>query len=172
MAQDCLINNGYTLGCSSIGGVEKLWLGTYSADSLYTLDANDVITGVTSGATVFLFEQDMEYAGLNQEGQFARENGTVHFSSVVSAKFIELDYELRNTMLALSKAPLVAVVKTNSGQFFFLGLESAGRATSGVLSAGVAMGDLNGATLEVTFKSKNGAFLIEESLIGTSIAVG
>ena len=50
----CIIDNGYTLGCSSIGGVEKVWIGTYDADSTYTFDANNVITAVTNGVTVYL----------------------------------------------------------------------------------------------------------------------
>lgn len=168
----CIIDNGYTLGCASIGGVEKVWIGTYTSDAVYAQDANMVITGVTSGSTVYLFEQDMEYAGLNQNGVFTRENGTVLYESVLSVKFIDLDYELRNTVLALGKAPIFAVVKSNSGQFFALGVESAGRATEGVASLGVAMSDLNGATLSFTFKSQNGAYLINEALIGTDITVG
>jgi hypothetical protein len=27
----CIIDNGYDLGCASVGGVEKVWIGTYSA---------------------------------------------------------------------------------------------------------------------------------------------
>ncbi len=172
MAQNCLITSGWDLTCSSVGGVEKLWIGTFSEDALYTVDANDVITGTTSASTVYLFSQDMEFAGFNQEFQFAPDNGTVYAQTTLSAKFIGLNYQLRNTILALAKAPLVAIVKTNSGEYFLLGKENAGRSSAGVLSAGIAFGDLNGATLEVMFKSKSGAFLIEESLIGTSITVG
>ena len=163
----CILDNGYVLGCASIGGVEKVWIGTYDADMAYTYDADMVVTGVTSGSTVYLFEQDMEYAGLNQNGVYTRENGTVHYESVLSTKFTNLDKDLRNTALALGKAPIVAVVKANTGEYFILGVESAGRATEGQLSLGVAMADLNGATMAFTFKSQNGAYLIDGSLIPT-----
>ena len=168
----CIIDNGYTLGCNTIGGVEKVWIGTYDADSAYTYDADNVITGVTSGTTVYLFEQDMEFAGLIQTGQFSRENGTVFYESVLSVKFTNLDADLRNTILALGKAPVVAAVKSNAGLFYYLGVETAGRATEGTASLGVAMGDMNGATLSFTFRSANGAYLIEESVLGTDITVG
>jgi hypothetical protein len=168
----CIIDNGYTLGCNTIGGVEKVWIGTYDADSAYAYDADNVITGVTNGTTVYLFEQDMEFAGLVQTGQFSRENGTVFYESVLSVKFTNLDADLRNTILALGKAPVVAAVKSNAGLFYYLGVETAGRATEGTASLGVAMGDMNGATLSFTFRSANGAYLIEESVLGTDIIVG
>jgi hypothetical protein len=163
----CVIDNGYTLGCSSVGGVEKVWVGTYDADTAYSLDSDNIITGVTSGQTVYLFEQDIEYAGLEQNGVFERGNGTVHYESILSVKFIDLDATLRNTALALGKAPIVAVVKSNSGNFYLLGKETAGRATEGNLSLGVALSDMNGANFSFTFKSQDGAFLIDEGLVPT-----
>jgi len=168
----CIIDNGFTLGCNSIGGVEKVWIGTYTADATYSLDADSVITGVTSGGTVYLFEQDIEFAGLTQTGQFSRENGTVFYESVLSTKFIELDADLRNTVLALGKAPVFAVVKSNAGAFYLLGVESAGRATEGTASLGVAQGDMNGATLSFTWKSQNGAYLMNSTVLGAGITVG
>jgi len=168
----CVIDNGYTLGCSSIGGVEKVWIGTYSADQAYTFDALNIITGVVNGVTVYLMEQDMEFAGLNQTGNFSRENGTVFYESVLSVKFIELTAELRNLVIALGRAPIFAVVKSNAGTYYACGVESAGRATAGVASLGIAQGDLNGATFEITWKTPNGVFLIDETLLGTDITIG
>jgi hypothetical protein len=168
----CIIDMGYTLGCNTIGGVEKVWIGTYSADQTYNFDTDNVITGITSGVTIYLMEQDMEFAGLNQTGNFSRENGTVFYESVLSIKFIELTAELRNLVVALGRAPIFAVVKSNAGGYYACGVESAGRATAGVASLGVAQGDLNGATFEITWRTPNGVFLMEDTLIGTSLPVG
>lgn len=168
----CLINQGYSLGCSTVGGVEKVWIGTYSANAAYAYDADNVITAVTSGVTVYLMEQDIEFSFLNQEGQFSRESGTVFYESVLGLKFLELDKDLRNLAVALGRAPIFAVVKSNSGEYFALGVETAGRATTGSLSLGQAFGDMNGFMLEVTFRSANGAFLIDPALLGTSLPIG
>lgn len=168
----CIIDSGYALGCNSIGGIEKVWIGTYSADATYALDADNVITGATSGSTVYLMEQDIEFAGLEQTGQFSRENGTVHYESVLSVKFIELDAALRNLILALGKAPVFAVAKSNAGHYYVLGVESAGRATEGSASLGVAQGDMNGANLSFTWKSANGAYLMDSTVLGTDITIG
>jgi len=168
----CIIDEGYTLGCSSIGGVEKVWIGTYSADQAYVYDVLNVISAVTSGVTVYLMEQDMEFAGLNQTGQFSRENGTVFYESVLSVKFIELTAELRNLVIALGRAPIFAVVKSNAGEYYACGVESAGRATAGVASLGIAQGDLNGATFEITWKTPNGVYLLDPTVLGTGITIG
>jgi hypothetical protein len=172
MAFNCILDNGYTLGCAQIGGVEKVWLGTYDADTTYTYDANNVVTGVTSAPTVYLMEQDISFAGLTQAGNYSRENGTVFYSSDLSLKFTNLDADLRNLIIALGRAPIFAVVKSNAGLYYVLGVESAGRATAGDASLGVQLGDLNGATFTINWMSASGAYLIDGALVGTSITVG
>lgn len=172
MAFNCILDQGYTLGCSSIGGVEKVWIGTWASDSEYAFDIDNVITGVTNGTTVYLMETDIEIAGLTQTGQFSRENGTVFYESTLSIKFMELTAEVRNLAVAIGRAPLFAVIKSNAGAYYVCGLETAGRATTGELSLGVALGDMNGASFEITWKSANGVYLMEESVLGTDITVG
>jgi hypothetical protein len=163
----CIINNGFTLGCNTIGGVEKVYIGTWNGGASYAYDVDNVITGATSASTVYEFEMDIEFAGLEQTGQFSRENGTVFYESVLSIKLIELDADLRNTIIALGKAPVFAVVKSNANHFYALGVESAGRATEGTASVGVLQGDMNGATMSFTWKTPNGAFLLDGTILGT-----
>jgi hypothetical protein len=166
----CIIDNGYTLGCASIGGVEEVYLATFDGDATYTLDVNNIITACTS-QSVYRFEQDSEYAGLAQNGVYTRENGTVHYESILSLKFVDLDATLRNSILALGKAPLFAVIKSVAGLYYVAGVETAGRATNGVASLGTAYSDMNGATLEITWKSQNGVYLMNASVLGTDITV-
>lgn len=169
MALDCILDSGYVLDCNSIGGVERVWIGTYSSLTSYTLDIDNVITGATAANTLYSFEQDIEFAGLEQAGNFSRENGTVFYESNLSLKFTNLDKDLRNTLVAIGRAPLYAVVKSNAGLYYLLGLETAGRATEGVASLGVALGDMNGATLTVQWKSAQGAFLLDEAILGSDL---
>jgi hypothetical protein len=74
-------------------------------------------------------------------------------------------------MIELSRAPLFAVIKSNAGDYYFLGLESSGRATAGDASLGTLLGDMNGLTQTITWKSASGAYLINGSLVGTTITV-
>ena len=80
MAFTCNLNDGYVLGCSTIGGVEKVWIGEFVDGVVVAQDSCGIITGITTtGLTVYNFEQDIEHAGLTQTGQFSRENGTVFY---------------------------------------------------------------------------------------------
>jgi len=172
MAFNCILNTSYIAGCSSVGGVEKVLLGTWDPDATFTFDADNVITGVTTSESVYLMDQDIEFAGIEQPGTISRENGTVYYDTNLSLKFIELDADLRNLLVAIGRAPLFAVVKSNAGDFYFCGVESAGRATESTASLGVALTDMNGANLTVNWKSPNGIYLMEGSLLGTDITVG
>lgn len=172
MAFTCNLTDGYVLGCSSIGGVEKVWIGEWVDNVQVTQDSCGIITGITTtGLTVYSFEQDIEHAGLVQTGNYSRENGTVFYESTLSIKLIGLDCEVRNRMVELGRAPLFAVVKSNAGDYYYLGLESSGRASAGEANLGVLLGDMNGLSQSISWKSANGAFLINGSLIGTTITV-
>jgi hypothetical protein len=172
MAFTCNLTDGYVLGCSSIGGVEKVWIGEWVDNVQVAQDACGIITGITTtGLTVYSFEQDIEHAGLVQTGNYSRENGTVFYESTLSIKLIGLDCEVRNRMVELGRAPLFAVVKSNAGDYYYLGLESSGRASAGEANLGILLGDMNGLSQSIAWKSANGAFLIDGGLIGTTITV-
>ena len=172
MSFTCNLTDGYVLGCSSIGGVEKVWIGEWVDNVAVQQDSCGIITGITTtGLTVYSFEQDIEHAGLVQTGNYSRENGTVFYESILSIKLIGLDCNVRNRMVELGRAPLFAVVKSNAGDYYYLGLESSGRASAGEANLGVLLGDMNGLSQSISWKSANGAFLINGSLIGTTITV-
>ena len=172
MSFSCDLNGGYVLGCSSIGGVEKIWLGEYVDNVQAAFDASGVITGITTtGLTVYSFEQDIETGGLVQTGNYSRENGTVFYESVLSMKLFGLDATVRQRMVEIGRSPLFAVVKSNAGDFYYCGLESSGRASAGEANLGTALGDMNGLSQSVSWKSANGVYLMDETLLGTSITI-
>ena len=171
MSFTCNLTDGYVLGCSSIGGVEKVWIGEYVDNVQITQDACGIITGITTGLTVYQFEQDIEHAGLTQTGNFSRENGTVFYESNVSLKLIGLDCNVRNNLVELGRAPLFCVVLSNAGDYYYCGLTSAGRANSAEASVGTALGDMNGLAITINFKSADGVLLMNGGLVGTTITV-
>jgi hypothetical protein len=172
MSFTCNLTDGYVLGCSSIGGVEKVWIGEYVDNVQIQQDSCGIITGITTtGLTVFNFEQDIEHAGLTQTGNFSRENGTVFYESNVTIKLIGLDCNVRNNLVELGRAPLFCVVLSNAGDYYYCGLTSAGRSNSAEASVGTALGDMNGVSLSINFKSADGVLLMNGGLIGTTITV-
>lgn len=170
----CIIENGYELACASTGGINKLLIGSWDVNAEFSVSTATASLNVVTGATgvsnpLYSMEQDIEYAGLTQPIQVNRENGTVFFETVLTVKFIELDFELRNLVVALARAPIYAVVQSNAGQYYLLGVESAGRISEGTADLGTAFEDMNGATLSFTFRSKNGIYLLDENLLGAGI---
>lgn len=167
----CIITGGYDLPCSSIGGAETIWLGNFSGATTYSLDADNVITGVTSSPGVYEFLQEVEVAGVNQTIEVDRNNLSAFFITTVSLRLHNYDKEVRNRLVELLRAPVVAAIKSNEGLFYFAGVESAGRMVTGNAGTGVAYSDLNGAEVEIEFRSKNGIFLLDGTLLGTDIPV-
>lgn len=169
---NCLIDNGIAQGCSTIAGVSRVWIGNYDQDVTYKIDSGTSIVSELvnndNEINIYNFAQDIEFAGLTQNIIPSRENGTVYLESILSVKFVELDSKLRNTVLALSKAPLYAVVESNAGQFYIAGVESSGRLSEGAAGLGVAMGDHNGATLSITWKSKNGVYIVNKDILNST----
>lgn len=173
----CIIDSGYDLTCQSTGGVKRIWLGTWESFEV-TLGTQSEITdiypaGATAGTpinnTAYEFELDQEYGGLDQTGVFNRDNGTVHYESNISLKMINLDAALIETLKAVGRAPLYSVVESNAGVYYFAGVDTSGRASEAAASVGTAFEDMNGVNLTIQFKSPDGVYVIDESLIGSAI---
>jgi len=169
----CILDNGFNLGCNVVGGIEEVYIGTFDGLVTYTRDADDIITVLNdnpNSVSCYKFEQDIEFAGLVGTMTASRENGTVFYENVLSVKFVQLSADLRNLVKALGRAPIFAVVKSNAGEYYLLGDESAGRASEGESSLGTAFGDMNGSTLSFTFKSANPVSLCEGTILNTGVA--
>lgn len=63
-------------------------IGNFDRNQEYELDVDNNIIGLTGSATVdyYVFEQEMESAEFNQEGEYSTENGTVFFDQQLIAK--------------------------------------------------------------------------------------
>lgn len=169
--QNCLITGGYQVPCSSIGGVETLWIGNFSGGTTYYLDADNVITGATNSPGVYAFNQEVEVAGVAQTIEVDRSNLSAFFITTVSLRLHNYDKNVRNRLVQLLRAPLVTAIKSNDGLYYYAGLESAGRLITGDAGTGVAYSDMNGAMIEIEFRSKNGIFLLDAPVLGTDIAI-
>ena len=168
----CDINTGYTLNCWVSGGVKKVWLGTYNPLAVYQKDALGVITAATGTNSIYLFDQDVEFATLNEAVTVDRANAAVAYETTLGIKLTHLDAHLKQLLKSLNRAPLFAVVESVAGDFYLLGEESAGRISEGTATVGQAYTDMNGATTSIMFKSQDGMSLIDGALVGSDITVG
>jgi len=165
---------GSTNGCSVSGGVSQIYIGNFDSGQTFIPDAvTGIITtftqnpspavGVTPG--VWKFDMEAEWSGLEGTGNFSLENGTIFYESKLSMQFSHLDNELRTILMQLGKAPLYAIIQSTEGDWYVLGDLIAGRTSASTATLGKTMGDLNGATMEITFKSKEPLKLIDNALL-------
>jgi hypothetical protein len=161
----CIIDSGIALNCFSQGGIDQVFLGTYDEALTFLYNTSDVITGgtITTGLTTYAYSQEVEYGTLNQVSTTNRENGTSVTVTTLSLKFIDLDETKRKNLLAVSKAPIVALVQANNGKWVFLGVEKPGRALETNLSFGTKLDDFNGAMVNVEFRSVNGMYFVSDA---------
>lgn len=170
----CIINQGYTLPCASVGGIQKVYIGNYLNTAAYTFDADQIITAVTSpalGLNVYNFSGDIETAGLTQTISADRGNLTAFLETNITLKLHSFDEDTRTSLVQLMRAPLFVIVQSNAGEYYFAGVESAGRVTEGTASLGTMLSDLNGVELTINFKSKNGVYLLDADVIGDGVNV-
>lgn len=164
----CLLNTGYELGCrDSLGGVKKVFIGNFDSGQTYTFNADNIITAF-AGSTVsyYTFEQEMETAEFNQEGQYSTENGTVFFDQQLTLTFHKNDADLRNQLLVLSQANMSVIVEDQRGEYWLMGIRNGVRAISGSMNTGKAYGDLNGFVITLQGKEPHPTHYISPTASG------
>ena len=97
MACSCVLNE-YVLSCrDNIGGIQRVFIGCYDSDVVFSLDGDNVIDGV-AGPTVsyYKFEQEIETGSFVQNGQFSTENGTSFYEQTLEITLHKMDSIMRN----------------------------------------------------------------------------
>lgn len=146
----CILNSGYNLGCKdNTGGVQTFYIGSFSSDATYTYDADNIVTGITSGATYYTFEQRNENGEFTSEGQHSVENGTNFWIQTANLIFHKNQASIRNTLLLLAKSSLSVVVKDQNGKYWLMGKQNGAELVASSSNFGKAYGDLNGVTISI-----------------------
>lgn len=151
MAQtNCLLSGGYTLGCNdSTGGLNSIYIGNWSSNTTYALDSKNVITGTTSGTTLYKFDLVRQTAGANETINSSVENGTNYYTQECTLVFNKMEAELRNQILLLVAATSIVVVEDNNNNFWLMGKTKGCNVTGGNAGTGTAFGDRNGYSLTI-----------------------
>lgn len=144
----------YPLGCREAAGTQIVYLSPYSGSSVWTYDADGMVTGATNPGTFYSFPQRLETAEfIPGEGQYSNENGTAFYNENLNIVLHKYQQSLRNLVYTLGKAEVVALVKTQTGKIFLVGEENGMLVTASNSSVGKALGDLNGTTISLQSKS-------------------
>jgi len=167
----CIINSGYALGCrDNLGGVQEVYVRSYSAATTYSYSSDGTITGSTAptGGTYYRIAQRAETSEfIAGEGQHSLENGTNFYNQTVNLSFTKYQASLRNTLYNLALAEVEVIVLTQNGDYFLVGEQNGANLTASNMNVGKAFGDLNGATCTLMAKEPKPAAQVSSTYFGT-----
>jgi hypothetical protein len=147
----CTLSAGNQLGCrENVGGLKTVYISNYSDNESYSLDATGQITGITSAATYYIFEQRPQAAEFNETINASIESGTLFYTQELNLSFDKNSIALRNQIALMAQAQLRVIVLDQNGQYQLLGKVNGADITAGSLPRGKAFGDKNGASLSIT----------------------
>lgn len=147
----CLLTHGRAEVCKEfVGGIKSIYFINYGAMGAITYNATadledeiDNIAGVTT-----LFKYDLKGANsFEQTITSSRENGTTFVEQTLTFTIKGLDATTTKQMKLLAWLRPHVVIKTNANNFFIAGLNHGMDVTTGLVSNGTSMGDLNGYTM-------------------------
>lgn len=170
MALDCSISNGYQAGCAGTGGITEVYIGNWEKFD-YQLDPTGlpIVTSISSVANsgqpidAYRIEQKSEWAGAGGDGVHNQENDTVHQVDNLTIKATTLDAETLAFIKQLRRANTFAIVRGVNGYLYILGADIPGRSSESSQGLGTALEDMDGGSVTIEFKSKDGMYLLDEN---------
>lgn len=148
----CDIANGVAEPCkTAVGGLDAIYIinyGDYSYPTDFTFDGTypDMIDDINGVATVYKFE----LKGANSFEQTvtsSRDNGTTFVEQTLTINLKQQSALKHKLVKLLAYGRPHVIIRTRSNQYFLAGLERGMDLTTGVVSNGTALGDMNGYTL-------------------------
>jgi hypothetical protein len=164
----CLLNTGRKLACKdAVGGIRRVFLADYGTLGTATISNTGYVTAFTGSYA--LLQYDVKSAsGLEQTINSSDDNGTTFFEQVLTLVLTKLDpltqVELKNV---IAGRPHV-FIEDNNGNYLAVGM-TRGTTTTGSITSGIALGDLNGYTLTITGQEPLMAQFVTASLVTNNI---
>ena len=147
----CTLTAGRPERCKEfVGGIKSIYFIPYGTMSTITYDTatageEDQILTVTGVTT--LFKYDLKGANsFEQTLTSSRENGTTFAEQTLTFTVKGQDVKTTKQLKLLAYGRPHVVIRTNANTFYLAGLEHGMDVTTGLISNGTQMGDLNGYT--------------------------
>lgn len=158
----CLLTSGYSLGCrDSLGGIQKVYIGLWNDTSMVIgITGSNNQVGSFTGATVsfYTFQQELETASFNQNGQFNSENGTSFYEQTLEITLPKMDAANRAQSTILGQGVWRVMILDQRGQYWLMGKTNPVRVSASTPNIGKAFGDLNGIKLTFLCKESEPAY--------------
>ena len=157
----CILTNGYTVGCKSQAGVQKVFIGTWNDSSLtYTYGTNSIINAF-GGATssFYTFQQTIETSSYTAPAEVSTENNAIQYNQTLAINVQGMNAALLNQIKILGQGVWRILILDKNGSYFLMGKSGPVQVSAIDSGLGKVGTDLNGAM--ITFTSKEDQPLYE-----------
>lgn len=167
----CLMSTGRKLACKdAVGGIRAIYFADYGTLGNATITAG--IVTAFSGTTYTLYKYDVKSAsGLEQTINSSDDNGTTFFEQSLTLILTKLGAATQAELAKVIATRAHVFVEDNNGNYLAVGM-TRGTTTTGTISTGVALGDLNGYTLTIMAQEPLMAQFVTSTLVTSKIAGG
>jgi len=165
------MTTGRKLACKdAVGGIQKVFFSDYGTLGTITIASTGYITAMSGGYSCYQYDVKSA-SGLEQTINSDDNNGTTFFEQALTLVLTKLDPATQVELAKVIATRPHVFVLDNNNNYLSVGL-TRGTTTTGTISSGVALGDLNGYTLTITAQEPLMSQFVTASLITTKIAGG
>lgn len=160
-----------SLGCKNPGGVKTIYLANKENVTSITSSSGEV-TGITMSTSTQFYEFVLpkNTGSFTENYNVSPENGSVFYEQVLTLGFRKMQAAIRNTIMILNQANLIAIVLDNAGTYWLIGETNGCEVTEGSGSTGAAMGDKNGYSLTITGQEPAAAQEVDSTIIAALLS--
>ena len=161
----CILNTGYSIGCKTTAGVQKVFIGTWNDTSMtYTFGTNSIITAFGGATTSFYtFQQPIETSSFTSPAEINTENNAITYTQTLSINVQGMNAALINQIKTLGQGVFRVLILDKNGNYFLMGKGGPVQVSAIEAGLGKVGTDLNGATITFTSKEDQPLYEVQAS---------
>jgi hypothetical protein len=150
----CLLTSGYSIGCKTQAGVQKVFIGSWNDTSLtYTFGTNSIITAFGGATTSFYtFQQPIETSSYTAPAEVNTENNAIQYNQTLSINVQGMNAALLNQIKTLGQGVWRIIILDKNGNYFLMGKSGPVQVSAIDSGLGKVGTDLTGAMITFTAK--------------------
>jgi hypothetical protein len=168
----CILNSGYSIGCKTQAGVQKVFIGTWNDTSLtYTFGTNSIIDAF-GGATVsfYTFQQPIETSSFTSPAEVNTENNAIQYNQTLTINVQGMNAALLNQIKTLGQGVWRILILDKMGNYFLMGKSGPVQVSAIESGLGKVGTDLNGALITFTAKEDQPLYQVQSAAALSVIA--
>lgn len=168
----CLLTSGYSIGCKTQAGVQKVFIGSWNDTSLtYTFGTNSIITAFGGATTSFYtFQQPIETSSFTAPAEVNTENNAIQYNQTLTINVQGMNAALLNQIKTLGQGVWRILILDKNGSYFLMGKNGPVQVSAIESGLGKVGTDLNGAIITFTAKETQPLYEVESAAALTLIA--